>query len=98
MLGTRLGMTSESYSAFVGVCPGHSPTRRIMIRLEEEYFGADLISVWMVPRTSGVPSASLPNSWVSKILLPLQASAKAKPFLIDLMSETVQSFSTLFSL
>ena len=45
-----------------------------MIRIEEEYFGADLISVWMVPRTSGLPSASLPNSWVSKILLPLQAS------------------------
>ena len=35
-----------------GACPGQSPTRRIMIRIEEEYFGAAWIRFWIVPRTS----------------------------------------------
>src|SRR5258708_4676323 len=36
------------YSAFPLSWPGQSPIRRIMMRIEEEYFGAGWIKVWMV--------------------------------------------------
>jgi hypothetical protein len=42
-------LTPMPYSALPGSWPEQSPTRRIMVRIEDEYFGADSISVSMVP-------------------------------------------------
>jgi hypothetical protein len=68
-------MRLTRYSGRPDVCPGQSPTRRIMVRIEEEYFGAFTISVSMVPRTM-----SLPKRKVRIVLTPLHCIAKAKPF------------------
>jgi hypothetical protein len=34
----------SSYSASPGFCPVHSPTRRIMIRIEDECFGRHIVA------------------------------------------------------
>ena len=46
---------STPYNGRPDVCPGQSPTRRIMVRIEDEYFGMLTISVSMVPLTMSLP-------------------------------------------
>ena len=70
------------YSAFPGAsCPGQSPTRRIIVRIDDEYFGALTIRFSMVLLTM-----SLPKRNVRMVLLPLHCMANAKPFGSDLVS------------
>src|SRR4051794_33376552 len=61
-----------------------------MMRIEEEYFGASWISVWIVPLTR-----SLDKWYVSTVLVPLHCIAKPKPFESALVSLSVQPFLML---
>jgi hypothetical protein len=58
-----------------GFYAGHSPTQRIMVRIDDEFFGAFTINVSMMLLTM-----SLAKRNVRIVLVSLCCIAKAKPF------------------